>query len=71
LPNSRRGDLWSWGSLMPQSRGILEEWGRRVWVGGGTLSYRQRGWGRADTEWGVREGKQGSGISWDGGCMRG
>ena len=28
------------GSLMPQSRGMLEHWGREVWVGAGALSYR-------------------------------
>jgi hypothetical protein len=31
---------------MPRSRGMLERLGRRVWVGGETLSYRQKGGGR-------------------------
>lgn len=30
---------------MPQSRRILERWGKRVWVGVGTLSYWQKGRG--------------------------
>jgi hypothetical protein len=29
--------------LMPQSRGMVEQWGRRVRVGGGAFSYRQKG----------------------------
>jgi hypothetical protein len=40
---------------MLQSRGMLEPWGRRVWVGGGrALSYRQRG-GVVDVGWGAGE----------------
>ena len=30
---------------MPQSKVMLEQWGERVWVGGGALSYRQNGLG--------------------------
>jgi hypothetical protein len=30
---------------MPQSREMLERWGRRVWVGGEALSYRLKGGG--------------------------
>ena len=41
---------------MPQSRKMLEWWGRRVWVGGRAPSYRQRGRGRADVGWGVGGG---------------
>jgi hypothetical protein len=48
LPDSnKRKGPWSQGGLMPLSRGMLEWWGRRVWVGGRALSYRQkRGEGR-------------------------
>jgi hypothetical protein len=46
-----RGGPWPREGLMPQSRGMLEPWGRRLWVGGGVPSYRQRGGGRADVEW--------------------
>jgi len=41
---------------MPQSRKMLEWWGRRVWVGGRAPSFRQRGRGRADVGWGVGGG---------------
>ena len=33
---------------MPQSRGMLEQWGGRVWVGEGALSYKQKGGGTGD-----------------------
>jgi hypothetical protein len=41
---------------MPQSRGMLKQWGGRVWVGGGALSYRHREGERADIGWGLVEG---------------
>ena len=51
LPDSnRKGGPWSQGSLMPQSWGMLEQWGRKVWMGGRALSYRQKGVGRTDVE---------------------
>jgi hypothetical protein len=37
---------------MPQCRGVLEQWGGRVWVGGVALSYRQKRGGRVDMRWG-------------------
>ena len=43
---------------MPQSRVMLEWWGRRVWMGVEALSYKQKGVGRADVEWGWQRGKQ-------------
>jgi hypothetical protein len=53
---------------MPQPRGMLEWWDRRKWIGGGALSYRQRGgegrgmvWG----EGGVMEGQLRRGISFE------
>jgi hypothetical protein len=36
------------GRLDAQSRGMLEWRGRRVWMSGGTFSYRQRGGEQAD-----------------------
>jgi hypothetical protein len=45
---------------MPQCRGMLEQWGGRVWLGGGALSYRQNGWGRIDVGWEV-----GGGGNWE------
>jgi hypothetical protein len=57
LPDSKeREEALGRGGLMPQSREMLEQWGRRVWVGGGALSYRKKGGGRADVGWGLVEG---------------
>jgi hypothetical protein len=43
LPDSNeRGVPLSREGLMPQYRVMLERRGRKVWVGGGALSYRQR-----------------------------
>jgi hypothetical protein len=51
---------------MPQHRGMLEWWGRRVGVGGGVLSYRQVGGNWADVGWGVGGGVTGKwDIIWD------
>jgi hypothetical protein len=41
---------------MPQSRGIMEQWGRRMWVGGGAISSLQKG---------------GEGQMWDVGLVEG
>jgi hypothetical protein len=69
--SNRKGDLWSQGGLMPQSRRMLERWGRRVWVGGGVLSCRQkrgggqmwdRGWRKVNGE----VGYHGMGCWWMG-----
>ena len=46
---------------MPQSRGMLEQWGRRGLVGGGALSYSQMG-ERAYVGWGICGGITGK---WD------
>jgi hypothetical protein len=43
-------------SLTSQRMEMLEQWGRKVWVGGGTPSYRQRGGERVDVGWEVVEG---------------
>jgi hypothetical protein len=46
LDSNRRGSSWSQGVMMPQNREMLEWWGRKVWTGGGALSFMQRGEGR-------------------------
>jgi hypothetical protein len=46
LDSNRRGSSWSQGVMMPQNREMLEWWGRKVWAGGGALSFMQRGEGR-------------------------
>ena len=46
--SNRRGGPWSQGGLMPQSRGMLERWGLRVWVGAEALPYKQKGARRAE-----------------------
>jgi hypothetical protein len=56
MDSNGRGGPWPQGGLMPQHRGMLEQWGRRVWVGRGALSYRQKG---------------GGGQMWDEGLWRG
>jgi len=44
--SSGRGESWSCGGLMSQNRVMLEWWGRRLYVGRGTPSQRQREMGR-------------------------
>jgi hypothetical protein len=41
---------------MPQSRGMLEWWCGRLWVGGGALSYRLKERGGKMWDSGVEEG---------------
>ena len=48
--NNGRGGPWSTEGLLPQCRGMLEQWGWRVGKGEG---------GRADVRWGVI-----GGVTW-------
>jgi len=47
LPDSnRRGGPWSQGGLIPQCRGMLEQWGRRVWGENTLIQAKGSGEGR-------------------------
>jgi hypothetical protein len=38
-----RGAPWSFGELLPQHKGILQQWGGRGWVGWSAPSQKQKG----------------------------
>jgi hypothetical protein len=61
------GHPWSCGDLMPQHRGMLEWWGWRGWVDGGSTLIEVKVRGERDSRCGkgVVEGQSGSRMSFE------